>query len=78
MDRRSTQKRPTEPVSNGLCDEPTFHKPSGGTCEIRVPDSAHNTDLETISESDLADDVGMNGEGGFLDGWEEGAVNPGS
>ena len=45
---------------------------------IRVPDSAHNTDLETISESDLADDVGMNGEGGFLDGWEEGAVNPGS
>ena len=46
---------------------------------VAVPtDSAHNTDLETISESDLADDVETNGEGFFLDGWEEGAVNPGS
>ena len=40
---------------------------------IRVPDSATNTDLETISESDLVDDVEMNGEGGF---WTGGRKKP--
>ena len=62
-----------------VTNQPSTNHPVGRVRpRIRVPDSAHNTDLETISESDLADNVGMNGEGGFLDGWEEGAVNPGS
>ena len=62
-----------------VTNQPSTNRPVGCVRpRIRVPDSAHNTDLETISESDLADDVGMNGEGGFLDGWEDGAVDPGS
>ena len=45
-----------------VTNQPPTNRPVGRVRpRIRIPDSATNTDLETISESDLADDVGMNG-----------------